>query len=133
MKNIINSLFILIFVSLLFFAVSCDSTAPNDNEIPASNVSYSQHIQPVLNVKCAISGCHDDATASGGYIMTSYTNVFRIPLVIPNEPNASHIYLAVTAQGGLTPMPPIYASVPPMTDKEIQGLKTWIEEGAKNN
>jgi len=133
MKSIVNLFLFLTFGLFLFFAVSCDSTEPNDNEIPESNVSYSQHIQPVLNVKCAISGCHDNATAAGGYAMTSYTNVFRIPLIIPNEPNASHMYLAVTAQGGLTPMPPVYASVPPMSDKEIQGLKTWIEEGAKNN
>jgi len=131
-KFFFNIFFAATFFAILF-VVGCDDTSLNPIVIPASNVSYSQHIQPVLNVKCAVTGCHDAANSAGGYNMSDWSGTVTIPFVIPNDPNNSLTVMTVTGQGGLPIMPPVNASILPMTDTEITGLKTWIKEGAKNN
>jgi len=131
-KFFFNIFFAAAFFAILF-VVGCDDTSLNTIEIPPSNISYSQHIQPILNVKCAVTGCHDAATSAGGYNMSDWSGTVTIPFVIPNDPNNSLTVMTVTGQGGLPIMPPVNASILPMTDTEITGLKTWIKEGAKNN
>ncbi len=132
-KNIyINILLLIVFGSILLVS-GCDDTSLNAIEIPATNVSYSQHIQPILNIKCAVSGCHDAGTAAGGYSMETWISTVTIPFIIKNDPSNSLVVMTVTGQGGLPIMPPINASILPMTDIEVNGLKTWIKEGAKNN
>lgn len=132
MKNVFNLIFIAAFFSIISF-VGCDDELPSENDIPETNVSYSMHIQPILNVKCALSGCHDDGTRASGYSMTSWSNVFRIPLILEGEAEVSHMVMVLTGQGGLSIMPPPSAGVAPVTQKELNGIKTWINEGAKNN
>ena len=131
--NSVYSYAIIIILLFIIFISGCDDTGPIDTDIPDKDVSYSQHIQPILNVKCATSGCHDDATSAAGYSMTSWTNINRIPLVIPGESEVSHIVMVLTGQGGLLIMPPPSSPIAPVTDRELNGIKTWIDEGAKNN
>ncbi len=132
MKKIINALLFATFFIILI--ISCDDTvAPND-EIPDKNISYSQHIQPIFNVSCALSGCHDNQTAAAGLRLTSWVNVTADPqIVFPGEPDNSKLVWAIEGNTSVTPMPPIYGNVPPLTSKQIKGIRTWIAEGAKNN
>ena len=132
MKSSINLIFFVTFLSIVIIS-GCDEQLPSENDIPDSNVSYSIHIQPISNVKCAISGCHDDATMASGYSLTSYTNMFRIPQVLAGDPDNSTLVMRITGMGGFPPMPPIDAPVTPLTEREVNGIKTWIREGAKNN
>ncbi|PKL83775.1 MAG: hypothetical protein CVV24_03410 [Ignavibacteriae bacterium HGW-Ignavibacteriae-3] len=133
-KFLINILFIISFAAL-FFISACDDTS-NITEIdsvtiPSQNVSYSQHIQPVLTAKCARAGCHDDQTASGGLSLTSYSSTTASYLVVaPGYPQSSSL---VTSVQGMTtrPMPPV--GFPPLITNQIDGIKTWVKEGAKNN
>jgi len=131
-KIYVSISFIIVFAAILSIS-SCDDTSLTSIKIPTSNVSYSQHIQPVLNIKCAITGCHDAVTSAGGYSMADWTSTTKIPFIIPNDPNNSLTVMTVTGQGGLPIMPPVNASILPMTEVEVNGLKTWIKEGAKNN
>lgn len=126
--------FIAAFVATCFIS-ACDDTSNITNidsvVIPAQNVSYSQHIQPVLTAKCARSGCHDDQTHVSNLSLTSYSNTTADYLVVaPGLPQNSLLVLSVQ---GLTtsPMPPI--GYPPLTKNQIDGIKTWVKEGAKNN
>jgi len=131
-KFYFNIFFAAAFFTILFVS-GCDSTSLTSIKIPSSNISYSQHIQPVLNVKCAVTGCHDAANAAGGYNMSDWSGTVTIPYVIPNDPDNSLAVMTVTGQGGLPVMPPVNSSILPMTDTEITGFKKWIKEGAKNN
>lgn len=121
------------FLLMITMLVSgCDDTIPNDIDIPAENVSYSRHIQPVLNVKCATNLCHDSATRAGNYSMQSWTETNTSPYVIAGDPRNSVAVLV--ASGEIPPMmPPQNSSVLPFSDRELEGFKTWIKEGAKNN
>ncbi len=127
-KLILSFVFVIFF--MLFFG--CDDTIPNDIDIPSENVSYSRHIQPVLNVKCATNLCHDSATRAGNYSMQSWTETNTSPYVIEGNPRNSVAVLV--ASGEIPPMmPPQNSSVLPFSDRELEGFKTWIREGAKNN
>lgn len=133
-KTVINILLIFSFFNLLISS-ACDDTS-NITEIdsiviPAQNVSYSQYIQPVLTAKCANAYCHDDQTRIGNLSLTSYSNTTASYLVVaPGYPQNSSIALSV--QGLSTnPMPPIGRWA--LTKNQIDGIITWVKEGAKNN
>lgn len=130
----ITFLFIAAFAATCFIS-ACDDTSNITNidnvVIPTQNVSYSLHIQPLLNAKCLSSGCHNDQSRAGNLSLTSYSNTTASYLVVaPGLPQNS--LLVLTTQGLTTnPMPPI--GYQPLTKNQIDGIKTWVKEGAKNN
>jgi hypothetical protein len=128
----INFLFFLLFAAFAMYS-GCDDTGVqiDEREIPASDVSYQQHIQPVFEVKCATSGCHEDATRAGGLSLTSWFNTTAPGVVNPFQPQNSRLVWAIEGQAGISPMPPI--GFRPLTLNQINGIKKWIEEGAENN
>lgn len=132
MKNIkLNILLVVIFLITVF--MSCDGTGPVDIPIPEKNVSYSVDIQPLFNKRCNNSGCHNSEDRAGSVSLTSYGDLFATPfLVIPGSPDESHLYLSVSAQL-VQIMPPPYGNVRPLNENQINGIKTWILEGAKAN
>lgn len=134
MKKTFPYLVILIFAGFLFF--SCDDSITGselDNKvIPSSNVSYQEYIQPVFTTKCAMSGCHDDRTQSGGIALTSYGYATAsYSMIAPGLPANSKVVWAIEGNGARL-MPPL-GVVNPLTKNQIEGIKTWIKEGAKNN
>jgi len=134
-NSLYNALLLILFFSVILAVSSCkDTVAPNDNDIPEKNVSYNKHIQPIFNYKCTLSGCHEDATRAGGLSLTSYANTTAdIQIVFPYHPENSILVWAIEGTGGYGPMPPVTAPAPPVTKKELQGIKTWIKEGARAN
>lgn len=134
-NNIVVSILILFSFLTILIISACDDTSnitDIDNVvIPAQNVSYSQYIQPVLTAKCARAGCHDDQNQVGNLSLTSWSNTTSSYLVVaPGYPQNSSLVLSIQ---GLTtsPMPPVGLS--PLTKNQIDGIKTWVKEGAKNN
>jgi hypothetical protein len=134
MKIIFPALMIGISIIIIFYTGCKDQiTAANiDNRIiPDSNVSYSQDLQPVFNIKCANAGCHEDATRAGGISLTTCANTKADPsIVFPGEPDNSRLVWAVEGIGNY-PMPPV--GYPPLTANQIKGIRTWIKEGADCN
>lgn len=132
-KYLFSYLLSTIFFVLLFYA--CDDTIVQtdiDNRIiPESEVSFSEHIYPVLNAKCAFAGCHEDQTSAGNFSVTTWSNVVADPqIVFPYFPNNSKLIWAIEWTGS-SPMPPV--GYPYLTQNQIEGITTWVLEGAKNN
>ena len=100
-------------------------------DMPNSDISYIQHLQPLFNVRCAVAGCHNDTSRAGGLRLTSCANTTADPSVVfPGEPDNSRLLWAVEGIGNY-PMPPQgYTSI---TQNQIKGIRTWIKEGAKCN
>ncbi len=134
-KNLlINITLLVIFFSLILFT-SCDDTVTasdiDKRTIPESNIDYYENIQPIFTVKCATTYCHDDQSRAGGLSLTNWANATADPsIVFPGDPDVSKLVWAIEGTGGVQPMPPAgYA--PPLTQDQIRGIRTWIQEGAK--
>jgi hypothetical protein len=131
-----RKLFVL-FLGLSTFISACKDqiTNPNTNPIvfPASNISYSQHVDALFQQRCALGGCHAGSSAQAGLdlLAPSYTNLINhFPkLVTPGASNNS--LLAQRIDGRIPPQMPFESQ--PLTTNQINGIKKWIDEGAKNN
>jgi len=117
---------------LILFAQSCDDSLTSsdiDNLVmPDSNVSYRMHIAPVFEVKCV--PCHNSQKSEAGLDLSSWVNATRDPTIIfPGSDSTSILVFTIEK------IPP-YAPMPPnewLKRNHIDGIRTWIREGAKNN
>lgn len=135
MRAITSFTLFFLFITVMLYSGCKDSITGGelDNKpIPASNVSYADNIQQVLNLKCASSGCHDDITRAGNYSLTTYTSTTNPEFLFKGHPESSKIVYAIDPQyANVQPMPPLgYAQ---LTQAQITGIEKWIEEGAKDN
>lgn len=88
-------------------------------------------VLPILVSGCAMSGCHDAASASDGVVLTSYASVMNTADIRPGNPGDSDLYERITDDDLDDRMPP-----PPMaalSPEQIQTIRLWITQGAKNN
>jgi hypothetical protein len=133
--------FILIVSLSIFYMISCEKNPSDPSDeivLPDSNLSYSQHIQPLFFSKCASeSGCHSPNIGGGparGLDLTNY-GVIRTHMidgseliVIEFQATESFLYnILLQPLSGRRRMPPDRESLSP---NNIQGIKTWIDEGA---
>jgi hypothetical protein len=126
-----------IFIISFLFLQSCDDTLTNENvdnkPIPATNVSFADHIYPVFQVKCAFSGCHAQPNPADGIDLSTWSGVTADPnIVFPGEPDLSRLVWSIEARAGVAPMP-VVGYTRPLTLNQILGIKTWIDEGALDN
>ena len=108
-------------------------------------VSYIEDVQPMLFASCL--QCHDRASEgflNSGFSLDSYDAVMKGtkfgPVVVAGSPESSSLYLVVAHKTA----PEIH--MPPHTDdalaegrgvslteKQIEVVRLWIEQGAHNN
>ena len=97
-------------------------------------VSYYDHVRPVFQAKC--QGCHQPAKMKGDYVMTAVASLIKGgdtgEAIIPGKPADSYLLeLVVTHEGEERPeMPP---KDEPLTDHEVNLVKKWVEQGAKDD
>jgi hypothetical protein len=105
--------------------------SPSNVIFPAHDVSFNDQVQPLFNQACNFSGCHDDGQHQSPLKLTSYNEaVFQVPgVVVPGKPDQSTLVLRIQGSIG-TRMPP---SGNQLNQNQINGIRTWIAEGAKNN
>lgn len=90
-----------------------------------NSVCFERDILPIFNSKCAMSGCHDAATRAEGYQLTNYKNIVSHGIVKGNA-GKSEIYEEIE-DGDMPPQ-----GYPTLSSTEMDLLKRWINEGAKN-
>lgn len=101
-----------------------------------SGVSYSKDVQPILAKNC--SECHSsgkEGFVASGLDTTSYEALMRGgkfgPLVKPGDALSSTLNMLVEGRAHASlRMPHGREKLP---DKDIETLKAWVNEGAKNN
>ncbi len=117
---------------VFYFGCKDSTTSIDDTQIPSSNVSYSKHIQPIFNIKCV--NCHGVGTTEAGLDLTTWSGTIADPsVVVPTEPDNSKLVWTIEGRPGFPPMPPVGSPYKALTLNQVQGVKTWIAEGAKNN
>jgi Planctomycete cytochrome C len=134
MSKIFHKIYIgIIAASIVFLAQSCDDTLTSSEVdkivMPDSNVSYSAHIAPVFEVKCV--PCHNNSgRKEAGLDLSSWSGITADPSIVARGSDSTSI-LVWTIEG----LPP-YPLMPPsgrMIENHIQGIRTWIREGALYN
>lgn len=120
--------FLLIGILIIFYACTnkkADQIAPVTPGVNCDtiNLSFAGDIMPILQQNCALSGCHDAATNSGGYTYESYAG-FMEPI------NNGRLLGAINRQQGFVPMP---KNAPKLSDCDIARITHWIEIGAPDN
>ncbi len=126
---------ILFFLTIVTLFLACDDTLTNqdiDNKIiPPSNVSFSEYIQPVFQIKCNNTNCHNSQDRAGGLSLDNHAEATSNFLVVmPGTPDNSKLIWSIEGRS-TNAMPPV--GWPPLTKNQITGIRTWIKEGAKNN
>ena len=102
------------------------------------NVSYREYIQPLLNERCL--ACHGVEHARGKIVLASYEHLMaarsvsgRAPLVTPGSPNESKLFILCATDQAHFRMPPDTSSVAPLAKQDLEHLRDWIKQGAKDN
>ena len=102
--------------------VSCSKDMTHE-PIPVNcldTISYSLQIQPLLDINCSTSGCHDASSGQGGFILMTHSEVSSA---------SSDVYAAMN-HSGPNPMPLGGAK---LADSLIKQFECWIEQGTQNN
>lgn len=132
MKKFSEIILVAIIIISLF---GCDDTITNqdvDNMIiPSSNVSFSQHVYPVFQVKCF--SCHGNGIYEAGLDLTLRSRFVDGRIVVPGDTLTSILVWRIDRppRAGFNPMPPEF--MPQLTSNQIRGIKVWIAEGALDN
>jgi len=92
----------------------------------AKTISFATDVTPIINVSCAISGCHDAASGAGGITLTTYKGVHStvlsgqlLPAINHSGPNSGTSYWM-----------PVTGS---LSSCEIAIITKWVNNGAANN
>ena len=106
-------------------------------ERPAPTVSYQKDVVPILDKHC--KACHVPGQAGyvvSGFELGSYQTLMKGtqfgPVVLPGDPLTSVLVMLI--EGRVDPalkMPHGDATTP--SPDEIQTIRLWVEQGAKNN
>ena len=100
-----------------------------DRPCSPDSVYFQNTILPLLVSNCAMSGCHDAGSHRDGLVLTSYQGILRI--VQPGNPGSSKLVSVVTTSNTGDIMPPPPRS--PLTLVQIDWIKKWISQGARDN
>jgi hypothetical protein len=104
---------------------------------PHRGVSFKQEVRPILDNHCA--ECHTPPNGEGyvksGLSLTSYQELMNGtkfgPVVKPGDSFTSALIMLV--EGRADPSIQMPHGKKPLSKQEIQTLKTWVDEGAKDN
>ncbi|MGI9191825.1 MAG: c-type cytochrome domain-containing protein [Chitinophagaceae bacterium] len=97
----------------------------------ADSVYFVNDIQPILTSNCNMSGCHNAGDKKDGVDLSNYASIMKTAEVKPFKATSSELYevLLKTDPDKRMPRPP----ASPLSSLQIEKIKTWINQGAKNN
>ena len=124
----------LAFAFLMLTLAPISVRAADDKKDESGPVSYYKQIRPIFQQHC--QGCHQPAKAEGGFVMTSYADLFKKgdhdqPGVVPGQVGKSLIIAQITSQMGKPPAMP--RGKEPLAAREVELIKRWIAEGGRDD
>lgn len=123
----------LIIISCRHDIVASDPDIENLDYSAINPIVYSQHIQPIFNQKCMSASCHNSVDRAAGLQLDSWESVVRGSsfgeVIISGT--AQHSHMIEHMRGVSTPRMPLGRN--PLSDKVINFVARWIDEGARND
>lgn len=109
----------------------CDSTPP------AAEISFAKQVKPIFAQHCL--ECHDtngEGAKASGLMLSSYQAVMKGtkfgPVIKPGDSLSSTLVILVEGRANASINMP-HGDRPPLSKEQIQTLRQWIDQGAKNN
>lgn len=126
-----NTYLIIFTVILSLGFSSCgDTINPEKVEFPEKDVSYIRHVQPFMKANCAYYGCHG-VNSPGVEISDYFTLTSALSYIVAGKPDYSLVNQILENRLPHPGTYPVYFGN--ITENQIQGMRIWVEEGAKNN
>ncbi len=111
----------------------------------SKEVSYSKDVKPIITDRCL--ECHDgkgEGSEESGLVLVTYDDLMRGTkfgqVVVPGDSESSTLFRLVAHKADpKIHMPPHTKDTlaskikTPLSEDQIATIKTWIDEGAKNN
>jgi hypothetical protein len=120
----------------LVWCIGCEVgsiTKPSDIVFPTSNVSYTKQVQPFFDVTCNFAGCHNRSNPAANLSFSSYFDFMnRAGVVISGKAEQSLLIQVVDVSSPSARFHPA-SFQNNINQNHVNGLKTWIREGAKFN
>jgi len=112
---------------LLLSLTGCyyDETSDEISLPPVANVSFANDIQPIFNTSC--TSCHNGSQVPNLIAGVSYNVINNGTYIVANNLIASSLYQSLIGNENLMPIGN------PLPATKINLVKSWIEQGAKNN
>jgi hypothetical protein len=119
----------------------CQYAAEFGEPDPDSGATFSGHVQPILDTRCATAGCHGSMAPQAGLDLTqdvARDNLFQLsiqnpelPLVTPGNPTNSYLMTKLTGDGFSGQRMPLGAA--PLSQAELDVVRLWISYGAPDD
>src|ERR1043166_3294541 len=128
----IKKRYVLLLLSGLAAFASCYNEkeqllAPNSDKFNCTVISAPSYATDlygkVVQSTCAVSGCHDSGTKSGGYDFTTYSG-------LKAAASGGRLMGALNRNSGFSPMP---KNGDKLSACRIQNFQNWVNNGAPNN
>jgi hypothetical protein len=129
-----------VFIFLMLIVAACRYENKEDFYYPEKQVeeplpdtvSFSSHIIPLFRNECSTKGCHTGASPEGNLSLdeeVAYANLSRkgSGYIDTRNPDFSVLYASVISVN--SPMPPDRR----LSERNIQLIYKWIQQGARNN
>lgn len=117
---------------LFAFCIAASSLPSQGEDL----VSFAEDIRPILNAKC--TGCHGGVKQAGGVSFVYENQVINFegesgnPVVVPRDAEASELFFRITLpDDDIDRMPPADEHPKGLSEKEVDLIKRWIEQGAE--
>ena len=96
-------------------------------------VYFENQVLPIFISNCAISGCHDTQSAADNVVLVDYATISE--KMKAGDPNDSEYYTVLinTESDELMPRDPITEQGYSLPAEQLNLIKSWIEQGVKNN
>jgi hypothetical protein len=110
--------------------------------VTAPAIELSTDVQPILSASCGFAGCHGGGSPTLGLNLSSgntfasavnvnSTEVPALKRVSPGSPSTSYLVHKIEGSQSVGARMPLGS--PPLSAADIQKIKDWITQGAKNN
>jgi mono/diheme cytochrome c family protein len=103
---------------------------PDINPCSEDSIYFSNQILPILLSSCALSGCHNAASAQDDVVLTSYSSLIGSDIVVPFNLSESDLYEVLIEDNEDKRMP--QAPAARLNENQINLIATWISQGAKD-
>ncbi|MEE2936743.1 MAG: DUF1549 domain-containing protein [Planctomycetota bacterium] len=129
-----NTFFFAALVSSILCLPLIADEASGNAETTGEAISFVKEIEPIFSQHCY--GCHQGAKQLGSYLMTDFDALLLggetgEPAIVPGKPDESHLVSQITPIDGHAEMPD--EPFPALSKMEVDLIRQWITEGAKND